>query len=117
MLALYRKQPQLLEHGAILLQDNATPHRHRNVQNLVQRWGWNVLAHPPYSPDFVPYDYWSFSRVKKHLQGKRFELEDDISTAVIASLKLLSKDEYRAAIDRLPHWWEKCVDSAGDYTE
>jgi hypothetical protein len=35
--ALHRKQ--LLEHGAILLQDNATPHRHRDVQNLVQRWG------------------------------------------------------------------------------
>jgi hypothetical protein len=41
--ALCRKQPELLEHGAILLQDNATPHRHRDVQNLVQRWGWEVL--------------------------------------------------------------------------
>jgi hypothetical protein len=33
--ALRRKQPELLEHGAILLQDNATPHRHRDVQNLM----------------------------------------------------------------------------------
>jgi hypothetical protein len=37
--ALRRKQPELREHGAILLQDNATPHRHCDVQNLVQRWG------------------------------------------------------------------------------
>jgi hypothetical protein len=37
--ALHRKQPELLERGAILLQDNATPHRHHDVQNLVQRWG------------------------------------------------------------------------------
>jgi hypothetical protein len=37
--ALRRKQPELLERGAILLQDNATTHRHRDVQNLVQRWG------------------------------------------------------------------------------
>jgi hypothetical protein len=36
-LALHCKQPELLEHGVILLQDNATPHRHRDVQNLVQR--------------------------------------------------------------------------------
>jgi hypothetical protein len=36
--AFRRKQPELLERGAILLQDNATPHRHRDVQNLVQRW-------------------------------------------------------------------------------
>jgi hypothetical protein len=45
--ALRHKQPDLLEHGAILLQDNATPHRHHDVQNLVQRWGWEVLARPP----------------------------------------------------------------------
>jgi hypothetical protein len=45
--ALRRKQPELLKRGAILLQDNATPHRHHDVQNLVQRWGWEVLAHPP----------------------------------------------------------------------
>jgi hypothetical protein len=29
----------------------------------------------------------------------------------------VTKDEYRAAIDRLPHRWEKCVDSAGAYIE
>jgi histone-lysine N-methyltransferase SETMAR len=75
-----------------LLQDNATHLRHRDVQNLVQRWGWEVLAHPPYSPDLAPCDYW-FSRVKKHLRGKRFQSEDDINTAVTASLKCLAKDE------------------------
>jgi hypothetical protein len=37
--AIRCKQPELLKRGAILLQDNATPHRHRDVQNLLQRWG------------------------------------------------------------------------------
>jgi hypothetical protein len=55
--------------------------------------------------------------VKEHLRGKRFVSEDDINTAVAASLKRPSKDEYRAAIDHLPCRWEKCVDSAGDYIE
>jgi histone-lysine N-methyltransferase SETMAR len=115
--ALHLKQPELLERGAISLQDNATPHCHRGVQNLVQRWGWEVLAHPPYSPDLAPCDYWLFSCVEEHLRGKQFQSENDINTAVAASLKRLSKDEYRAAIDRLPHIWEKCVASAGDYIE
>jgi histone-lysine N-methyltransferase SETMAR len=110
--ALCHKQPELLERGAILLQDNATPHRHCDVQNLVQHWGWEVLAHPPYSPDLAPCDYWLFSRVKKRLRGKRFQSEDDINTAVTASLKHPTTDEYRAAIDHLPRRWEKCVDSA-----
>jgi histone-lysine N-methyltransferase SETMAR len=86
-----------------LLEDNATIHHHRDVQNLVQ-WGWEVLAHPPYSPDLALYDYWLFSRVKEHLWGKRFESEDDINTAVTASLKRPTKDEYRAAVDRGQCW-------------
>jgi hypothetical protein len=39
MRAFRGKQPSLLERGAILLQDNTTPHRHRVVQNLMQCWG------------------------------------------------------------------------------
>jgi hypothetical protein len=55
--------------------------------------------------------------VKEHVWGKRFESEDDINNAVTASLKSPTMDKNRAAIDRLPRRWEKCVDSAGDYTE
>jgi len=58
-----------------------------------------------------------FAHVKEHLQGKQFESEDNINIAVTASLHNLSKDEYRAAIDRSPHRWEKCMDSAGDYIQ
>jgi histone-lysine N-methyltransferase SETMAR len=100
--ALRHNQPELLERGAILFQNNATPNRNRNVQNLVQLWGWEVLAHPPYSPDLALYDYWLFSCVKEHLRGKRFQSEDNINTSVTASLERPSKDEYRAAIDCLP---------------
>ena len=55
------KQPGRLEHGVILLQDNATPHCHRDVQNLVQCLDWEVLVHPPYSPDLTPCDYRLFA--------------------------------------------------------
>jgi len=44
--ALCHKQLELLVHGVILLHDNATPQCHRDLQYLVQRWGWEVLAHP-----------------------------------------------------------------------
>jgi hypothetical protein len=76
-----------------------------------------VLAHPPYSPDFTICDYWLFSRVKELVRGKRFQSEDDINTAVTDSLKRPSADKNRAAIDRLPRRWEKCLDSAGDSIE
>jgi len=55
--AVHHEQPELLEHGITLLQDNATPHHNHDVQNLVRCWGWEVLAHPPYSSDLAPYGY------------------------------------------------------------
>jgi hypothetical protein len=91
----------VLEHGVILLQDNATPYHQCDVQNLVERWGWKMLGHGPNSPNLAPcIDFWLFAHVKQHLRGKQFESEDDINTAVTASLYRLSRDEYRAAIDR-----------------
>lgn len=44
---LCHNQQEVLEHGARLFQENATPHHQCDVQNLVQCWGWEVLAHPP----------------------------------------------------------------------
>jgi hypothetical protein len=57
-------KPKLLEHGVVLLQDSATLRRHRDVQNLVQFRGWEVLVHPPYFPYLAPCDYWLFSHVE-----------------------------------------------------
>ena len=34
--------------------------------------GFDLLPHPPYSPDLAPSDYWLFADLKKMLQGKRF---------------------------------------------
>ena len=55
--------------------------------------------------------------MKEHLRGKQYESEHDMNTAVTAYLHRLSKDEYKAATDRLPRRWKKYVDSAGDYTD
>jgi hypothetical protein len=68
--AVCHNQPELLERAVIFLQDNATPHHHRNVQNLVHCWGSEVLAHHSYSPYLAACDYWLFAHVKEHHQGK-----------------------------------------------
>jgi hypothetical protein len=58
--AVHHEQPELLEHGVTLLQDNATPHHNHDVQNLVHRWAWKVLERPPYSPVHAPFGYCCF---------------------------------------------------------
>jgi len=37
--ALHHEQPELLERGITLLQDNAIPHHNHDVQNVVHCWG------------------------------------------------------------------------------
>jgi hypothetical protein len=38
-----------------------------------KKWiGGTPLEHPPYSPDIVPYDFWTFPTMKRELQGKKF---------------------------------------------
>jgi histone-lysine N-methyltransferase SETMAR len=40
--------------------------------NLLNSWGWEILPHPPYSPDLAPSDFDLFSKMKKHLTGEPF---------------------------------------------
>jgi hypothetical protein len=68
-LALHHEQPELLEHGVVLLQENATTYFHHDVQSLVRRCGREVLALPPYSPGLTACDYWLFACVKEHFRG------------------------------------------------
>jgi hypothetical protein len=50
--ALQSKQLKLLQCDVILLQNKA---------NLVQCWGWDMLAHSPYFTDLEPCDYCLFA--------------------------------------------------------
>jgi hypothetical protein len=75
------------------------------------------LAYPPYSPNLAPCDSWLFAHVKEQLWSKWFEWEVDINTAVTNSLYCLSKNEYRATTDYMPHRLGKGLYSAGNYSE
>jgi hypothetical protein len=110
--AVRLKQPELLQRGVVLLQDNSRYHSHRDVQTLVQNWGWEVLAHPPYSPGLASC---LFASVNEHLRGKQFESWDDVNTAVTASLYRLSEDEYAAATDGKYLWTVLVITVSTEY--
>jgi len=78
--AVRTKRPELLD-NAIILHDNATVHTAATLQLRLQRWRWDVLQHPPYSPDLRPCDYDLIPKVKKPFCGKRFANKQDILTA------------------------------------
>ena len=71
--ATRKKQPDLLQRGVILHQDNTPAHKAKLVQEILQKLNIETLAHPPYSPDLAPCDFWLFPVLKDSLRGTRYE--------------------------------------------
>ena len=47
-------------------------HTAKTTMETLQKLKWNLLTHPPYSPDLAPGDFYLFGRLKSDLQGMRF---------------------------------------------
>ncbi|GBP51064.1 Mariner Mos1 transposase [Eumeta japonica] len=60
--SLKEKRPLYKQrHGkVILLHDNARPHVAKPVKTYLKMLQWEVLPHPPYSPDIAPSDFHLF---------------------------------------------------------
>uniref|UniRef100_A0AAZ1X9I8 Histone-lysine N-methyltransferase SETMAR n=1 Tax=Oreochromis aureus TaxID=47969 RepID=A0AAZ1X9I8_OREAU len=52
-----KRRRGMLSKGVSILHDTASPHVARQTVALLQNFGWNIITHPPYSPDFTPSDY------------------------------------------------------------
>ena len=51
----------------MLLHDNIRPHTAANTAQTLRKLKFEVMAHPPYSPDLAPSDYHLFGPLKKAL--------------------------------------------------
>jgi len=76
--AIQNKRRGMLSRGVCLLQDNARPHSAHVTNALLEKFKWDILNHPPYSPDLAPSDFHLFLHLKKHLAGKRFDDDDEL---------------------------------------
>jgi len=113
--AIAEKRPEYAtRHESIIFHhDNARPHVAVQVKNYLQNSGWEVLAHPPYSPDLAPSDYHLFRSMQNALTGIRFTSEQGIKNWLDSFLA--SKDEtfFRRGIHMLSERWEKVIVSDG----
>ena len=56
-----------------LLHDNAKAHTSKITRQKLEEFWWEVLPHPPYSPDLAPSDYHLFRSLRSHLVKKQFD--------------------------------------------
>jgi hypothetical protein len=97
----------------VLLHDNARPHTAETLRKLK----FDVMAHPPYSPELVPSDYHSFGPLKEALRGRRFTSDQEVKEAVHAWLAAQPKTFFSDGIRKLVQRWTKCGEKQGDYVE
>ncbi|GBN40348.1 hypothetical protein AVEN_84053-1 [Araneus ventricosus] len=62
-------------YGIVLLQDNARPHVAKKTLQLLEKFRWEVLQHPPYNTDIPPCDSHILGPLKK---GQRFTCDKDV---------------------------------------
>ena len=105
------------DHTFYLHHDNASPHTAVPTLALIGESGIRMLAHPPYSPDLAPCDFFLFPFLKKKLRGIRFRTIQDLQNAVIKLLRDTPKKVFQDAMLQLPIRWHKCVLTGGDYFE
>jgi transposase len=101
----------------IVLHDKARAHTADSVKELLRIWRWEILEHPPYSPDMCPCDYDLFAKMKEPLRGTRYNTRDEIIRAVGRSLLDINTSGRADDVRRLPQIWQRVVHLGVDYIE
>jgi len=103
-------------------------HLKRVVWLLLQKWKkkqklvklyelrFELIPHPPYSPDLVPCEFFLFPNLKIWLGGKKFSLNEEV-VAVNEYFAGFKTAYFSDGIKKLEIRWTKCIDLDGDYVE
>lgn len=110
-------RPGKLSKTVMFHQDNAPAHTARDTMSTIAECGFEIMDHPPYSPDLAPSDYYLFPQLKKKLMGRRFRCDDDVIRATTEFFGAQNKEFYKTGILKLYERWNKCVNLMGGYVE
>jgi len=101
----------------LLLHDNACPQSANQTTTMLGSFKWEVLQHPPYSPDLAPSDFHLFGPLKQHLLGERFPDHDMVERAVCSWFRQQPQEFYAAGFLGLVKRWDKCLNLNRDCVE
>jgi histone-lysine N-methyltransferase SETMAR len=113
---LEEKRPHLVSRkGVVFHQDNARPHVSKMTQQKIKELNWEILDHPPYSPDLAPPDYNLFRSLQNHLNNNKFERFEEVNDAILAYFESKPRSCYKAGTEKFVTRWETVIASNGNY--
>ena len=96
--------------------DNCSIHTAGITKEFMAKRGFNVLEHPPYSPDLAPADYFLFPKVKDLLAG----VEGNGASPKCRwerAVRMIPKDSFLDACKKWPERWDRAIEREGNYVE
>ena len=113
---LKSKRPSLFNRKGIILQhDNARPHKARKTSEKIRELNWEVLPHPPYSPDLAPSDYHLFRSMEHSLREKKFRSAAEVENHLKEYFDSKSESFFKRGIEKLQERWEAVANNEGNY--
>jgi len=112
-----KKRLHMAKKKVLYHHDNAPSHTSLKAMAKLDQLRFELVAHPPYSPDLAPSDYYLFPNLKRWLQGKRFTSNEEVIAETEAYFEGLDVSYYRKGIEMLENRYTKCIALEGNYVE
>ena len=113
---LMQKRPSLINRGRIIFhQDNAWPHTSLVTLLKLRELGWEVLLHPPYSPDLTPSDYYLFMSMANELGSRKLATRESCENLLSEFFDNREASFYKRGIMKLASRWEVVIEQNGAY--
>jgi histone-lysine N-methyltransferase SETMAR len=92
------KRPSFQKKKIFFYQDNAPAHKSVLAMGKLHNLHYELLEHPPYSPDLAPSNFSLFPKLKLFLAGQRFSSNQEAIASVEGYFADLTKNHYRDGI-------------------
>ena len=94
---------------------NARPHTTKASMKKLRQLGFNILSHPPYSPDISPSDFYLFHPMKDSIRDKDYTRQEEIVSDLTQWFAAKPNSFFSKAFQILPERWQNCINVCGDY--
>jgi len=96
---------------------NRRPHASGEVWEMLEKYVWQVLPYPPYSPDKSPPAFDLFPKLKEPLRAKSFRSIEEVSNEVTRVIRRINNEGVLTGIQDFPKRWTAVIKHNGDYNE
>jgi [histone H3]-lysine36 N-dimethyltransferase SETMAR len=112
--AISQKRPALANRrGVVYHHDNARPHALLVTRQKLRELGWEVLMHPPYSPDLAPSEIPLFLSMANDFAGEKFASREVCENLLLQFFDHKDQGFYERGIMKLLSKWQKVIEQNG----